>query len=340
MSIVLMFAADQVPRHTRYMLQGYPFEIFDPDLTYRDSTVFLYDMYGPYQEYIKKHLDQGHRVIYDAKNEHYVNPSKRWVLDEFVAHPDQGMFLISGHEPQTIPGVAIVATPYWYWVLDQPRLQSIGLDQYQPSPTRKKKFFMSLGKSRVHRDYLYDNLGDLLQDSVHSYLSRGISLSNDWNEGMGGAFDRYVNTEWLDTTCFTLAVETYIADYIDGTDVAYGFSITQNDHLFLCEKTYKPMACKHPLLMVSTQGNLAYLRNQGFETFPELWDESYDGITDWQTRIDCIIQIVRDFDPQSLDNPVVQQKLLYNSARFFDKDLRTHLLNSTMINPLLEFVNA
>ena len=28
MSIVLMFAADQVPRHTRYMLQGYPFEIF------------------------------------------------------------------------------------------------------------------------------------------------------------------------------------------------------------------------------------------------------------------------------------------------------------------------
>jgi hypothetical protein len=92
--------------------------------------------------------------------------------------------------------------------------------------------------------------------------------------------------------------------------------------------------------MVSTQGNLAYLRGQGFETFPELWNESYDDIVDWQKRVDCIIQIVRDFDPRTLDNPVVQQKLLHNSARFFDKGLTTQLLKSTVINPLLEFVNA
>jgi hypothetical protein len=152
---------------------------------------------------------------------------------------------------------------------------------------------------------------------------------------MGGAFDRYVNTDWLDTTCFTLAVETYV----DDSDIS-GFSLTQNDQHFLCEKTYKPLACKHPLLMVSTQGNLAHLRNQGFETYPELWDESYDDITDWKTRIDRIIQIVRDFDTRGLDIPTVQEKLLHNSARFFDKGLTTQLLNSTVINPLLEFVNA
>ena len=79
---------------------------------------------------------------------------------------------------------------------------------------------------------------------------------------------------------------------------------------------------------------------QGFETFPELWDESYDDIVNWKKRIDCVIQIVRDFDPRSLDNPIVQEKLLYNSAMFFDRELRTQLLNSTVINPLLEFVNA
>jgi len=339
--LVYMWLPDQAPYWFREALpENYPMEIYNPTTEYDLDTVFYYDMYGYYRETLATYLARGHRVILDAKNEHYIPFRFHWMFLLFMQYPGQAMILISGDRAKQIPGLQIQATPYWYWVLDQPRLQSIGLDQYQPSSTREKKFFMSLGKSRVHRDYLYDNLGDLLQDSVHSYLSRGISLSNDWNEGMGGAFDRYVNTEWLDTTCFTLAVETYIADYIDGTDVAYGFSITQNDHLFLCEKTYKPMACKHPLLMVSTKGNLAYLRNQGFETFPELWDESYDSITDWQTRIDCIIQIVRDFDPQSLNNPVVQQKLLYNSARFFDKDLRTHLLNSSIINPLLEFVNA
>jgi len=247
------------------------------------------------------------------------------------------MILISGDSAKRIPGLGIQATPYWYWIMDQPRLRAIELDQYQPNPTREKKFFMSLGKSRVFRDYLYDNLGDLLQDSVHSYLARDILLPNDWkqNMNMGGSFDRYINTDWLDRTCITLAVETYV----DDMDVP-GFSLTINDRFFLCEKTYKPVACKHPLLMVGTQGNLAYLRSQGFETFPELWDESYDDIVNWKTRIDQVLQIVRDFDPRSLDNPVVQEKLLYNSAMFFDRELRTQLLNSTVINPLLEFVNA
>ncbi len=279
-------------------------------------------------------------MIFDAKNEHYIQYHRHWIFLLLLQYPGQTMISISGDCAKQIPGLKIQTTPYWYWILDQPRLQAIGLDWYRPSPRREKKFFMSLGKSRLHREYLYNGLGNLLQDSVHSYLARGISLPNDWNQDMGGAFDRYVNTDWLDTTCFTLAVETYIADHIDGIDVTYGFSLTQNDHLFLCEKTYKPIACKHPLLMVGTQGNLAYLRGQGFETFPELWNESYDDITDWQKRVDRVIQIVREFDPQSLDNPAVQEKLFYNSARFFDKDLRTQLLNSTVINPLLEFVNA
>ena len=336
-----MWLPDQAPYWFREALpENYPMEIYNPTTEYDLDTVFYYDMYGYYRETLATYLARGHRVILDAKNEHYIPFRFHWIFLLFLQYPGQTMILISGDRAKQIPGLRIQVTPYWYWILDQPRLQEIGLDRYQPSSTREKKFFMSLGKSRVHRDYLYDSLGDLLQDSVHSYLARGISLPNDWNKGMGGAFDRYVNTEWLDKTCFTLAVETYIADHIDGTDVTYGFSITQNDHLFLCEKTYKPLACKHPLLMISTQGNLSYLRGQGFETYPELWDESYDDIKDWQTRVDRVIQIVRDFDPRALDNPVVQQKLLYNSARFFDKGLRTHLLNSTMINPLLEFVNA
>jgi hypothetical protein len=333
-----MWLANQAPEWFRRALpENYPMEIYDPEKEYDLDVVFYYDLHGDYHKTIVTHLERGHRVVLDAKNEHYIQFHFHWAFLLFLQYPGQTMILISGDSAKQIPGLRIQATPYWYWILDQPRLQEIGLDQYQPSPRQEKKFFMSLGKHRLFRDYLYDGLGDLLQDSVHSYLGRDLSLPNDWkqNMNMGGSFDRYVNTDWLDTTCFTLAVETYV----DDSDIS-GFSLTQNDHLFLCEKTYKPLACKHPLLMVSTRGNLAHLRNQGFETYPELWDESYDDITDWKTRIDRIIQIVRDFDPGALDNPVVQEKLLYNSAMFFDKDLRTQLLNSTVINPLLEFVNA
>ena len=339
--LVYMWIRGQAPHWFREVLpENYPMELYDPAKEYNLDTVFYYDMYGDYRETMATYLARGHRVVLDAKNEHYIPFRFHWMFLLFLQYPGQTMILISGDCAKQISGIRIQATPYWYWILDQSRLRTIKLDQYQPNPKQEKKFFMSLGKSRLHRDYLYDSLRDLLQDSVHSYLGRGISLPNDWYTGMGGAFDRYVNTDWLDRTCFTLAVETYIDNYIDGTDINYGFSLTQNDHLFLCEKTYKPIACKHPLLMVSTQGNLSHLRSQGFETYPELWDESYDDIPDWQKRIDQVIQIVRDFDPRALDNPIVQEKLLYNSARFFDKELRTHLLNSTIIDPLLEFVNA
>jgi hypothetical protein len=333
--IVYMFSQDQAPHwFAGAMPQDYPWGYWDPDQQYSTDTVFYYDMYGPHHDTILTHLDRGHKIIFDAKNEHYIHDFRRWVLEAFQAHPGQGCFVISGDQAQNISGVSIVATPYWYWITDQSNLRIFKLDQYQPQPRRTKKFFMSIGLQRHDRDYLYDSLGPLLEDSIHSYRARGVILPNDWCEEMGGPWQRYINPDWLDSTAFTLAVETYIDD-----DTTSGYSLTHRDNLFLCEKSYKPLACQHPILMVSTKGNLSYLRSQGFETFPELWDESYDDIADWRERIDCVVEIVRNFNVDMLDNPVIKEKLLYNSARFFDKDLTKKLLNSSIIEPVLEFAN-
>ena len=334
--IVYMYQQWEAPHWFRPAMPGnYPVEYWGPDTIYSVDTVFYYDMHGPYHEHIATQLQQGHQIVFDAKNEHYLIPDKQWVLTAFAQHPGQGCFLISGDRPQSIAGVHVIATQYWYWIMDQQNLRLFQLDQYQPTPTRQKKFFMSIGLDRPDRDYLYDALGELLNHSIHSYRARGQFLPNDWTELMGGPWQRYINTDWLDNTCFTLVAETYIDD-----QATSGQSLTQNDSFFLCEKSYKPMACKHPILMTSTQGNLAYLRSQGFETFPELWDETYDDIPDWRKRIDRIVEIVRDFDPGLLDNPAIKEKLLYNSTRFFDQTLTKQLLDSSIIEPVLEFVNA
>lgn len=333
--IVYMFPQSQAPMWFRAAMPAdYPCAFWEASTEYSLDTVFYYDMYGPLHELIPEQLNRGHKVIFDAKNEHYVHANMQWLLDEFKAHPGQGCFVISGESPQTIPGVTILATQYWYWIIDQSSLRFFKLDQYQPRPTRTHKFFMTIGQWRPERDYLYDSLGDLLKDSIHSYRHRDVFLPNDWTEDMGGPYQRYVNPEWLDATPFTLIVETYIDD-----SATSGFSLTNNDRHFLCEKSYKPLAYKHPFIMASTQGNLAYLRSQGFESFPELFDESYDNIADWKKRIDRIVEIVRDFDVRSLDNPRVKEKLLYNSARFFDQDLTKKLLNSSIIEPVINFAN-
>jgi hypothetical protein len=316
------------------MPEDMEFEFFDPAVKYPADTVFYYDMYGAGHELIEGHLAAGHKVIFDAKNEHYVHFHMLHVLYSFLKHPGQGCFVISGHEPDPLPGVRIIATPYWYWIMDRPELLTRGVNLIQwQARSDKKKFFMSLGLHRVERDYVFDLLGNQLADSIHSYNNRGIYLPNDYPDP--ALRQRYINPDWMHGTAVTLAVETYV----DQTAVT-GYSLTRQNQLFLCEKSYKPLAAQHPILMVSTPGNLAYLRSQGFETFPELWDESYDNIADWRERVQKIVSILADFDGNSVNQPQVLEKLRHNQNRFFDRGLTTQLATSTIQQPIFEFING
>lgn len=328
-----MWAPGQVPSQTEQLGLSETIQYFDPAQNYADNTVFYYDLYGPYHEHIETHLSQGYRIIFDGKNEHYMHFRLHWIFLAFLQHPGQGLILISGESARQIPGVEIVAVPSWYWIMDQQSLMYFQLHRYQPQPAVTHRFLMTIEKIRPERDYLCEQLADLLPQSLYSYRHRDVFLPNDWTDSMGGPYQRYVNTEWLDATPFTLIVETYI----DETAVS-GFSLTHNDRHFLCEKSYKPLACKHPFIMASTQGNLAYLRSQGFESFPELFDESYDDIADWRQRVDRVAELVRDFDVRSIDNPQTKEKLLYNSARFFDQQLTQQMTQQSIVQPLLNFI--
>ena len=332
-NVVYMWAFGQVPSQTEQLGLSSTIQYFDPAATYAADTVFYYDMYGPYHENIPQQLAQGHRVIFDAKNEHYVHYTLHWIFLEFLQHPGQGLILISGESARQIPGVEIVAVPSWYWITDQQHLRYFQLHKYQPQPAVTHRFLMTIEKIRPERDYLCAQLADLLPQSLYSYRHRDVFLPRDWTPSMGGPYQRYVNPEWLDATPFTLVVETYIDE-----SAVSGFSLTHNDHHFLCEKSYKPLACKHPFIMASTQGNLAYLRSQGFESFPELWDESYDDITDWRRRIDRVVELARDFDVRSLDNPRTKEKLLHNSARFFDQQMTQQMTQQSIVQPILNFI--
>ena len=334
-NLVFMWAPGAAPEHKLRLIlpDNYPVVLFDPQTQYPADTVFYYDMYGGFHEHIVNHLSRGHRVVFDAKNEHYVHGHLLWVLYKFLQHPGQGCFIISGDAPDPLNGVKIIATPYWYWIMDQANFCATGLDQQQRQFKITHKFFMSISLSRPERDYLYDSLGDSRTQSIHSYRARGVELPNDRMDMP--AWQRYVNPAWIDSTAFTLAVETYI-----DPAATTGYSLTLNNHLFLTEKSYRPMAAQHPVLMVSTPGNLAYLRSQGFETFPELFDESYDDIIDWQQRVQRIVQLVQDFDIDSVTQPGVREKTQHNHARFFNKSLTKDLAFRTIQQPLFEFVHA
>ena len=317
----------------RFFPPDYPRSLYDPERTYKsDSVVFYYDLYGPNQDTITNYLQQGFQIIYDAKNEHYIHEHKRWVLESFKQYPGQGMFLISGHKPKIIPGITVHATPYWYWIMDQIEYSNFGYDTFVPAPTNQYKFFMQMQNIRLDRDKLYEKLTPVLNDSLHSYRNRGIFLYDDYVGN--GAWQRYMNFDWINQTCFSLTIETYMDDYLQNV----GWSLTENNSWFLCEKAYKAIAAHHPFILASTHTNLAYLRSQGFETFPELWDEGYDNEPDFNRRMNLIVDIIKQVDKASFDQRIVKEKLEYNRNRFFDKTLTKKFCQETVIDPILRFV--
>jgi hypothetical protein len=296
-------------------------------------------MYSKYQELLLRHLSEGFQIIYDAKNEHYLpEPNGQRLIEKFQQHPGQVMCIISGQTALHVPGVKISATPYWYWYTDQLSWRNQKLDTWQPQRDPRHTYFMQISLPRQDRDTMYNMLANkhLLKNSLHSYRGRDIFLPGDVDPATyTGNWQRYINPDWYQQTWFSLTIETYIND-----NYHKGFSLTQDDNLFFSEKTYKAIACQHPFVMVSTYHNLSYVRTQGFETFPELFDESYDHEPVFEQRMNMVCDAVQSFRQHEYYNPRVQEKIRYNHARFFNRALTHKFMQETIVFPVLDFLYA
>jgi hypothetical protein len=59
----------------------------------------------------------------------------------------------------------------------------------------------------------------------------------------------------------------------------------------LTEKSFKPVKEKHPFITVGVNGTLKALKDMGFRTFSEFWDESYDTIVNPTERMTAILRV-------------------------------------------------
>lgn len=67
------------------------------------------------------------------------------------------------------------------------------------------------------------------------------------------------------------------------------------------EKVHQPMFYKKPFILVAPPYTLKYLREQGYKTFSEFWDESYDEETNHEKRLLKIIKLIFDINKKSID---------------------------------------
>jgi hypothetical protein len=199
----------------------------------------------------------------------------------------------------------------------------------------------------ISRCYLSDNGKKMKQQDVRDFISRHLSYSEDPPveplelDVSGKSFDPwgfyydYMNKPfgrllpYHNDSCISIVNETE--------------STWVKNHQF-SEKIYLPIAFKTPFMVCGNPGYLAQLRSQGYQTFPELFDESYDDVDDPIKRADMIVSQLETFCSKSIDEAwslvrSVQEKLDYNHALLLS--YRDHGLSlSELFNKISCFIGT
>lgn len=86
--------------------------------------------------------------------------------------------------------------------------------------------------------------------------------------------ETYLNT-W-----YSVVTETFFQDY-------FKYS------MFFSEKIFKPMRARHPFILVGQPYAIQELKNLGFKTFDQFWDESYDTYRNPTERLEQICRLIK-----------------------------------------------
>jgi len=120
----------------------------------------------------------------------------------------------------------------------------------------------------------------------------------------------YLNDYWTCNTYFSVINETHFNDLAS----------------WITEKTFKMFYYGHPFILVGGRNVLKHLREMGFQTFPELFDESYDSMPCNLDKLMFICDQIKYYNTeegiQKLKKitPTLKDKLLYNRNHFINYD--------------------
>ena len=149
-----------------------------------------------------------------------------------------------------------------------------------------------------------------------------------------------MNPNWYDSTCFSVVVESYMRTNAWANSPRLPCYKTE-----VSEKVIKPIAYYHPFIVFGSYETLKYLHRVGFETFGNLWDESYDNIVNDEQRharvTEVVVDAVREYRPhQFAIDHVTEQKLQHNRNRFFNQQLVQQRFENEIIRDIENFVNS
>jgi hypothetical protein len=151
---------------------------------------------------------------------------------------------------------------------------------------RDKLFLFLTRKMWPYKEKFFNKIKSIggLDVSIYSAIDYGIYLDDEEHFKSGGSWNeqkKYELSKYYENTYF----ETFCNCDIDEID----------GRIFLCEKNVKPLLHGQPFISLSYSGTLEVLRGMGFETYPELFDESYDDEVNIWNRFKMVVKEIKRY---------------------------------------------
>jgi len=220
--------------------------------------------------------------------------------------------------------------------------QCARVDEIYTKLTKPYRFLFLNGRTRPHRKYMIESLRPILDQALwtnldsssvytHTYHSDILTRPSEirllpaeyevpqFHNGLKQSYQMpFVMNELFNNLwgAIYIQAEPYIDTYfsvVTETVCDYPYSLRS-------EKIYKPIAMGHPWIAAANQGFYRDIHNQGFQTYSNLIDESFDTIDNNQDRLDRIAAVIKDLCQQDLAEFLVaaEQTSKYNQQHMAD----------------------
>ena len=296
-------------------------EEFDENKQYDQNTVFTLEP----KDYRKKTYPSWfhhHKIIINLNGESFADP---WID---LYSEDKNILFIYGSDTVHTPFNNIIFTPHFFWIDTCWEWLNNNTNNYVPNKTYNKKFLMPIrnihGAQAEWKPNVFNKLRDKLDNVLYSYWAENIFLPGDAQgsvQTQNGV--REIKYNWFDDTYYSLTFESYYSHL---------------KPMFLTEKIFKPLAFYHPFMVITTPNVLTHLEELGFETFENLFDQSYDTLIDIDNKLEIIRNNIDNFKYTEYDK-LTWEKLTHNHNTFFNKEKIIKMTIDEFIVPTIKWIN-
>jgi hypothetical protein len=253
-----------------------------------------------------------------------------FVLSRMQINRDNAAVLVTSskmYSRETRPSIDLIQIDFFEWMTSRNVEMKSG-------PNLEKRHYLCLNRyPRTHRYILLGMLWrrDLLQfghvscvtpapldmqgrdpvDPIYAYLQDATNLPYLRLEGEQ---DLDIDQKAI----FPAHVENSLMHVVTET-------VFFEDEIFLTEKTFKSLKSGKPFIMVGPSGALAHLHEQGYRTFPEIFDERYDEMPASIEKLKTIVDQIELFTSLPIEEAerritTIHETLDHNARHFANRN--------------------